>query len=62
VCGFKAGSGDAHHHVNRTNADVVYLEVGDRTPGVAANYPGDDLKATMVEGAWPMTHKDGSPY
>ena len=30
--GFPAG-GDAHHLVNRTDRDVVYLEVGDRTGG-----------------------------
>ena len=29
--GFKAGSGDAHCLVNETGADVVYLEIGDRT-------------------------------
>src|SRR3954451_6794686 len=31
--GFKSGSGDAHHLVNRTGEDVVYLEVGDRSKG-----------------------------
>src|SRR5258707_13826419 len=29
--GFKAASGDAHHLVNRSESDVVYLEIGDRT-------------------------------
>src|SRR3954453_5942202 len=29
--GFKAGSGDAHQLVNRSDTDVVYLEVGDRS-------------------------------
>src|SRR3954469_10774981 len=31
--GFKAGTGNAHCLVNESAADVVYLEVGDRTPG-----------------------------
>src|SRR5579864_8907619 len=31
--GFTAGSGNAHRLLNRTTEDVVYLEVGDRTPG-----------------------------
>ena len=31
--GFKAGSGDAHHLVNRSNEDVLYLEIGDRSAG-----------------------------
>src|SRR5262245_58603010 len=29
--GFKAGTGDAHHIVNRGSSDVVFLEIGDRT-------------------------------
>jgi uncharacterized cupin superfamily protein len=59
--GFKAG-GTAHHLVNRTNRDVVFLEVGDRTPGDAAVYPDDDIQAAMVDGVWRFTHKDGTPY
>ncbi len=60
--GFKAGSGNGHQLVNETSADVVYLEVGDRTPGDEGFYPDDDLKALMVEGKWQFVHKDGSPY
>ncbi len=60
--GFKAGTGDGHQLVNRTQADVVYLEVGDRTPGDTAVYPDDDLQAILVESQWHFLHKDGSPY
>lgn len=60
--GFKAGSGDAHHLVNRTNRDVVYLEIGDRTPGDTGSYPDDDIQATLDNGKWIFTHKDGTPY
>jgi uncharacterized cupin superfamily protein len=61
--GFKAGSGDAHHLVNHTHDDVVYLEVGDRTPGDSASYPDDDLKAALgPDGRWLYTRKDGTPY
>jgi len=61
--GFRAGSGDAHHLVNRTGTDVVYLEVGDRSPGDAAAYPDDDIQALMGEnGQWRFLHKDGKPY
>jgi uncharacterized cupin superfamily protein len=35
--GFQAGSGDAHHLVNRTAEDVLYLEVGNRTAQDAAS-------------------------
>ena len=37
--GFKAGTGDAHHLVNETAEDVVYLEIGDRTPGDGGKLP-----------------------
>ena len=60
--GFPAG-GTAHHLINRTTDDVVYLEVGDRTPGDEGSYPNDDLKAVFVDaGVWRMVHKDGTPY
>jgi uncharacterized cupin superfamily protein len=60
--GFPA-AGPAHQLVNRTTEDVVYLEVGDRTPGDEVTYPNDDLKAVPVDaGGWRMVHKDGTPY
>ncbi len=60
--GFKAGSGNAHRLLNRTAEDVVYLEVGDRTPGDQGSYPDDDLQAIFADGRWQFTHKDGTPY
>ncbi len=61
--GFKAGTGVAHQLVNRLQATVIYLEMGDRTTGDDVEYPNDDLKATQAtDGAWILTHKDGSPY
>lgn len=61
--GFKAGSGDAHHLVNRTKRDVVYLEVGDRSPGDEVLYPDDDIHGSLdSEGKRRFTHKDGRPY
>jgi uncharacterized cupin superfamily protein len=61
--GFKAGSGVAHQLINRSNELVTYLEAGDRTVGDVVDYPQDDLKATQLpNGAWSLTHKDGSPY
>lgn len=60
--GFPAG-GSAHQLVNRTATDVLYLEVGDRTPGDAASYPHDDIQANLgPDGQWLFTHKNGSPY
>lgn len=60
--GFRAGSGDAHHLANRGTEDVVYLEIGDRMPGDAADYPDDDLQALFEAGQWVFRHKDGRPY
>lgn len=60
--GFKAGTGNGHRLVNETSEDVVYLEIGDRTPGDEASYPDDDLKAVLVDGKWAFTRKDGTPY
>lgn len=61
--GFKAGRGDGHHLVNRTERDVVYLEIGDRSPADRVIYPDEDLLAVMnAEGRWQFQHKDGTPY
>lgn len=60
--GFKAGDGDAHHLVNRGTGDVLYLEIGDRTPMESCSYPDDDLSYSNVGGSGRFMHKDGSPY
>jgi uncharacterized cupin superfamily protein len=61
--GFKAGTGRGHKVVNRTNADVLYLEIGDRSIGDSVIYPNDDLQAAFGDdGKWHYTHKDGTPY
>jgi len=60
--GFPAG-GIAHQVVNRSSRDVVYLEMGDRTPGDQVTYTRDDLQAVLgPDGKWRFTHKDGSAY
>jgi uncharacterized cupin superfamily protein len=60
--GFKAGTGNAHHLINETSEEVVYLEVGDRTQGDEGSYPDDDLQAVLLAGNWAFVHKDGTPY
>lgn len=60
--GFRAGTGNGHRLLNETAEDVLYLEVGDRTPGDEVSYPDEDLKALMQDGRWRFVHKDGSPY
>lgn len=62
VAGFPAGEADGHHLVNRTNADVVYLEIGDRTLGDEVTYPDDDLMAKFIGNKWMFGHKNGEIY
>lgn len=61
--GFKAGTGNGHRLVNRTDKDVVYLEAGDRTTGDTVEYPDDDIKAALdANNQWRFVHKNGMPY
>ncbi len=63
MCAGFPAQGAAHHLVNRTKRDVVYLEIGDRSAGDEASYPDDDLQAALgPDGRWVFTHKDGRPY
>lgn len=60
--GFQA-QGIAHQLVNQTDRNVVYLEIGDRTPGDECSYPVDDIKAALgPDGKWSFTHKYGQLY
>jgi uncharacterized cupin superfamily protein len=61
--GFKAGNGNAHHLVNRSDADVVLIEVGDRSTGDSADYPDDDINyAPSADGKSLFIRKDGTPF
>jgi len=60
--GFKAGDGNAHCLRNESTAEVLLLEIGDRTPGDSATYPDDDLLARAGPQGWEFTHKDGTPF
>jgi len=63
AAGFKAGSGNAHHLVNRTERDVVYVEIGDRTDRDTISYPDDDIRAALGSGGRLLfVHKDGRRY
>lgn len=63
MCAGFPAAGLAHQLVNRSEADVVYLEIGDRTPGDEGSYPKDDIKAALgADGQWIFTHKDGTAY
>jgi uncharacterized cupin superfamily protein len=60
--GFAGGVPDGHHLVNRSSSPAVYLEVGDRLPGDAAEYPDVDLRVRATAAGWKYTHKDGRAY
>jgi len=60
--GFKANDPDGHHLQNRSDRDVLLLEVGARLKGDGATYPDIDL--IYPPGGQPAlyTHRDGTPY
>jgi len=63
MCAGFPARGVAHQLVNRTEKDVVYLEIGDRADGDMVSYPNDDLQAVLgVDGKWKFAHKDGRSY
>lgn len=59
--GFAAGEQIAHAIENRTDQDVVILEIGSRHTAERAFYPGLDL---MMDATAPSfyLHLDGTPY
>ena len=58
---FPAGLADGHHIQNRSQAELVLLEVGSRRPQEdTCNYPDIDMFAPA--GADGYTRRDGTPY
>lgn len=62
AAGFPAGEANGHHLINRSNAVVLYLEIGDRTEGDEVDYPDEDLIAKASSQGWIFTRKDGTIY
>ena len=62
MCAGFPAAGIAHHLVNRSDAPVTYLEIGDRTPGDSGAYPNDDIKAELTGAGWRFSRKDGTAY
>lgn len=61
--GFKAGTGVAHHLINKSNASASYLEIGDRSADDRVEYTDADLKLnSRPDGSLAPVHKDGRPY
>ena len=62
AAGFKANSRNGHHLVNKSDRDVVYLEVGTRSNHERAEYPDVDLVMERDDKGAHYLHKDGKPY
>jgi uncharacterized cupin superfamily protein len=61
--GFPAGTGNAHRFLNRGNADVLLLVVGDKSAGDEVAYPDIDMRGRMgIDGKYAFTRKDGSSF
>jgi uncharacterized cupin superfamily protein len=59
--GFPAGAPNGHHIVNRSDRELVLLEVGTREPGGdGADYP--DIDMVLEKGTTEYRHRDGTPY
>ena len=63
MCAGFPANGEAHHLVNRSDQEVLCLEIGDRSEGDEVRYPKDDIGAILDDrGTWQFVHKDGTPY
>ena len=58
AAGFKAADSNGHCLQNRSDRDVVVLEIGSRVAGEVAHYSDIDMMAH----AGSYTHRDGTPY
>jgi uncharacterized cupin superfamily protein len=60
--GWKANTPVGHCIVNRSNAEVLLLEVGTRAPSERSHYPGSDLKFERDGTTIRVLHLNGEPY
>jgi uncharacterized cupin superfamily protein len=58
AAGFPKGEANGHHLVNRTEAPVLFLVVGDRSAEDECFYPDVDMEIT----GGVLRHKDGTPW
>jgi len=62
AAGFKAGVTNGHQIVNRSDRDVVYIEIGTRAGAERAHYPDDDLVYERINGKHRFMRRDGTAY
>ncbi len=61
TAGFRAGSGNGHHLVNRSDRTVRVLEVGTRSVEEVAHYSDIDMMVREDASGWGYFTKDGRP-
>jgi uncharacterized cupin superfamily protein len=63
MCAGFPAEGRSHYLLNRSEGDVVYLEIGDRTADDEVFYPDDDIQVAVAsDGKRRFEHKNGAPY
>ncbi len=62
AAGFPAGNPNGHQVVNRTRADIWYLEVGDRPQNEDVTYPDIDMANAVRDRRPNFIRKDGSSF
>src|SRR5262245_5597253 len=60
VVGFRAGTDDGHHLINRSTAVARYIEIGSRVKHDGTHYPDDDLMWVERDAEARAAHKAGS--
>ncbi len=60
--GFKAGEANGHHLQNRSDAEVIALEIGTRSTADGGTYSDIDMLAPPGGKPAIYTRKDGTPY
>ena len=62
AAGWKAGVANGHCLINRSDRDVLVLEVGTRSPTENAFYSDIDMQIVRDEKGARYLHKNGEPY
>ncbi|MCP5083126.1 MAG: cupin domain-containing protein [Alphaproteobacteria bacterium] len=60
--GFKAGNGNGHQLVNKSQGPATYIEMGSRKADDDGHYPDIDLEILKRAKGGVFTQKNGTPY
>ncbi|MBV9556550.1 MAG: cupin domain-containing protein [Pseudolabrys sp.] len=62
AAGWKAGVPNGHCLVNKSQSDVIFIEVGTRAPSEKVTYPDIDMAFERVGTTRKYSKKSGEPY